>query len=110
MPSTRSAPFTLSAWIDESVIVGDEYRPGAYILASVIADPAAAEDLRDALRALKEKKIVRLHWFAESTKRRDQIAHAIAELDIAAIVALGRPFASTEAGACPAMLPRVPVV
>jgi hypothetical protein len=91
MPNLHTVPFALSAWIDESVIVGDENLPGVYILASVIADPAAVNDLRDALRGLKEKKIVRLHWFAESAKRRDRIAHAISELDVVAIVALGRP-------------------
>jgi len=44
-----------------------------------------------ALRALREKRLVRLHWATESAKRRDLIAHAIAEFDIAAIVALGTP-------------------
>jgi hypothetical protein len=80
-----------SAWIDESIIVGDDHQPGAYALASVITDPSAVEGLRDTLLALKERKVVRLHWVAESTKRRDLIAHTIAELDIASVVALGRP-------------------
>ncbi len=91
MPTPPPSTFTLTAWIDESVIVGDEHRPGAYTLASVIADSAAVADLRDALRTLTEPKIVRLHWKAESAKRRDLIAQTIAGLDIAVIVAVGSP-------------------
>ncbi|WP_328330701.1 hypothetical protein OHA70_09445 [Kribbella sp. NBC_00382] len=96
MLSKQSPASALSAWIDESIIVGDDYQPGAYALASVIADSSATEGLRDALRGLRERKVVRLHWVAESEKRRDQIAHAIAGLDIAAIVALGMPVHRTK--------------
>ncbi|MEV6411109.1 hypothetical protein [Kribbella sp. NPDC051718] len=80
----------LTAWIDESIIVRKDH-PGAYALASVITDASAVDDLRDILRALREKKVVRLHWVAESKKRRDLIAHTIAELDLVSVVALGKP-------------------
>jgi hypothetical protein len=90
MLSKHSPAPALSAWIDESIIARRDH-PGAYTLASVIADPVDVDDLRFALRALREKRLVRLHWSAESAKRRDLIAHAIAEFDITAIVALGTP-------------------
>lgn len=91
MPAARPPAHALSAWIDESIIVGSDRHPGAYTLASVITDESAVEDLRDIFRALREKKVVRLHWVAESTKRRDLIAHTIAELDLHSVVALGTP-------------------
>jgi hypothetical protein len=91
MPSTAAPDFTLTAWIDESVIVGDAHRPGTYTLAAVIADGAAVESLREDLQALTERKIVRLHWVAESAKRRDVIAETIAGLGIVAIVVVGSP-------------------
>jgi hypothetical protein len=90
MLSKHSPTSALSAWIDESIIVRKDH-PGAYTLASVITDSINVDDLRFALRALREKRVVRLHWATESPKRRDLIAHAISEFDIAAIVALGAP-------------------
>ncbi|GAA3596528.1 hypothetical protein [Kribbella ginsengisoli] len=90
MLSNHSPASALSAWIDESIIVGKDH-PGAYALASVITDVSAVDDLRDTFRALREKKVVRLHWVAESTKRRDLITHTIAELDLVSVVALGKP-------------------
>jgi hypothetical protein len=90
MLSNHSPASSLSAWIDESIIMRKDH-PGAYTLASVITDPISADDLRHALRDLREKRLVRLHWKAESPKRRDLIAHAIAGFDITAIVALGTP-------------------
>jgi hypothetical protein len=90
-PSPDSAGFTLSAWVDESVIVGGDERPGAYTLAAVLADPLGCEDLRGALRALTARRVVRLHWVAESAKRRDLIAQVISDMDVAAIVTVGSP-------------------
>jgi hypothetical protein len=91
MPSNHASTFSLSAWTDESVIVGDEIRAGTYTLAAVVAETAAVASIRAMLQALTEQKVVRLHWVAESAKRRDLIAQAIAGLDIAAIVAVGSP-------------------
>ncbi|TDO54516.1 hypothetical protein EV643_101305 [Kribbella sp. VKM Ac-2527] len=88
---TKPADFTLFAWVDESVIVGDGLLPGSYTLAAVVADAADLERLREDLKALTGKGVVRLHWNAESDKRRDQIAQAAAALDIAAIVVVGAP-------------------
>ncbi|MFI5711038.1 hypothetical protein [Kribbella sp. NPDC051620] len=56
-----------------------------------MTDPINVDDLRFALRALREKRLVRLHWATESPKRRDLIAHAISEFNISAVVALGTP-------------------
>jgi len=81
----------LFAWVDESVIVGDGSMPGSYTLAAVVADADERERLREDLKALIGKGVVRLHWVAESDKRRDQIAQATAALDIAAIVVVGAP-------------------
>jgi hypothetical protein len=87
-----SAPDSpLIAWVDESVIVGGDDRPGAYTLAAVIADDDAIEGLRNDLRALTERKIVRLHWVAESAKRRDLIVETVAALGVVAIVVVGSP-------------------
>lgn len=93
MPPNPPPPseFTLSAWVDESVIVGGDHGPGAYTLAAVIAEDAATDGLRETLRALTERKIVRLHWVAESTKRRDVIVEAIARLGIVGVVVVGAP-------------------
>ena len=91
MPSNPAPAFSLSAWTDESVIVGNDIRAGTYTLAAVVAETAAVASIRDMLQALTEEKVVRLHWVAESAKRRDLIAQAIAGLDIAAIVAVGSP-------------------
>jgi hypothetical protein len=40
---------------------------------------------------LTERKIVRLHWVAESTKRRDLIVETVAALGVVAIVVVGSP-------------------
>jgi hypothetical protein len=60
-------------------------------MAAVVADSSDADDIRQVLLGLTVQREVRLHWVAESTKRRDLIAHAISTLDIAAIVTVGSP-------------------
>jgi hypothetical protein len=95
-PSPDSAGFTLSAWVDESVIVGWDGRPGVYTLAAVVADSANCDDIRDRLRALTLSRGGRLHWVDESSKRRDVIAAAIADIDLAAIVTIGSPMDKTK--------------
>jgi hypothetical protein len=91
MPSTRPAPFTLSAWIDESLIIDSRDVPDTYTLAAVVADQDDCDDLRATMLDLAVRPRVRLHWVAESAKRRDLIAHRISTLDIAAIVTVGAP-------------------
>jgi hypothetical protein len=91
MLSTATPAFRLFAWIDESVIVGPPGGSGTYTMAAVIADPAQCHELRSELRALTIRPGVRLHWVAESPKRRDLIADAIGRMDIAAILTVGTP-------------------
>jgi hypothetical protein len=91
MPSTAAPDFTLTAWIDESVIVGREGIPGTYTMAAAIADPTGCGDIRDRLRSLTRGRSGRLHWAHESPKKRDAIASLIAAMDLAAIVVVGTP-------------------
>ncbi|WP_130442645.1 hypothetical protein [Kribbella rubisoli] len=70
MPSSSTSESTLSAWIDESVIVGNDQHPGTYTLAAVVTDDAAVASLRAERRMLTQRRVVRLHWVAESAKRR----------------------------------------
>lgn len=71
VPTSSGPDAALSAWIDESVLVGDDQRPGTYTLAAVVTEDAALDGLRADLEALTERKVARLHWVAESAKRRD---------------------------------------
>jgi hypothetical protein len=77
--------------VDESVIVGPVGRSGTYTMAAVITDSARCDELRRELAGLSIKPGVRLHWVGESVKRRDLIAEAIAQMDIAAILTVGTP-------------------
>jgi hypothetical protein len=43
VPNSSAPDSPLIAWVDESVIVGGDDRPGAYTLAAVIADDDAIE-------------------------------------------------------------------
>jgi hypothetical protein len=83
--------FSLSAWVDESVVVGAVGQSGTYTMAAVVTDNARCEDLRRELTDLSIKPGVRLHWVGESVKRRDLIAEAIARMDIASILTVGTP-------------------
>lgn len=92
MPLPNHAEFTLSAWVDESVLVGGgRHAVGVYTLAAVVADTASADEIRAKLRTLTYTRNGRLHWVDESSKRRDDIAAAIAAIDLAAIVTVGSP-------------------
>lgn len=62
-----------------------------YVLASVVADPAACHAVRETLRSLTIQRGGRLHWRDEDRKLRDRIAHAVADVDIAAIAVVGSP-------------------
>jgi hypothetical protein len=91
VPNSSAPDSQLFAWVDESVIVGDVDRSGTYTLAAVLADQGAIDELRAQLLALTERKIVRLHWVAESAKRRDLIVETVAALGVMAIVVVGTP-------------------
>ncbi|GAA1553951.1 hypothetical protein GCM10009789_04260 [Kribbella sancticallisti] len=91
MPSAPSPTFTLSAWIDESIIVGRDDRSGTYTMAAAIADPVECDDIRAGLRSLTVGRAERLHWAHESPKRRDAIAAFIASIDIAVVTVIGKP-------------------
>lgn len=91
VPTSSGPDAALSAWIDESVLVGDDQRPGTYTLAAVVTEDAALDGLRADLEALTERKVARLHWVAESAKRRDAIAETIAGLGIVAVAVAGSP-------------------
>lgn len=82
--------FELHAWVDESMHgAGGDRAQGIYILAAVIADPAACDPVRARLRALVPKSEVRLHWNRESGKLRMEIAKALSECDLAHLVVVG---------------------
>ena len=91
MPSPSAPDFSLFAWVDESVIVGRAGSTGTYTMAAVITDSAHCDELRYELRTLTIRPGVRLHWVAESEKRRDLIAEAVGRMDIAAILTVGTP-------------------
>jgi hypothetical protein len=88
--------FTLSAWLDESVIIDDRYQPGRYTLAAVVADTSECDVMRDRLRSLTLRRGGRLHWKAESLKRRNLIASTVADFDIAALVVSASPVARSK--------------
>ena len=77
------------AWVDESVLVG----AGLYILAAVVATPAACDDIRQMLRDLRFKNKPRLHWYEEDDARRHKIAVAIAACDATSLVVIASPMA-----------------
>jgi hypothetical protein len=86
---TPPPEFSLTAWVDESVIVDRGTRTGIYTLAAAVADPTACDDIRVGLRSLTPGRAERLHWAHESPKRRDAIAAFLATIDIAAVVVVG---------------------
>ena len=90
--SDSTHEFTLSAWVDESVIIDGPRCPGGtYTLAAAVVETASVTAMRESLQTLTLTKGGRLHWVDESAKRRDRIAAAIAAFDLAAIVATGAP-------------------
>ena len=91
MPTPPAPHFALTAWVDESIVLGPAGNAGTYTMAAVAADVRHCDDLRRELSDLTIKPGVRLHWVAESVKRRDLIAEAVSRMDVAAIVTVGTP-------------------
>jgi hypothetical protein len=73
------------AYVDESV---DADR---YVLAAVTVDADAAAEIREVLRALRLRGQQRLHWHAEASVRRAELASAAAEFGCASIAVVGAP-------------------
>jgi hypothetical protein len=60
--------------------------PGRYIVGAVIREAALAPQARDAMRNLLLAKDGKLHWRDESRRRQEQIARAIADLNVEHLV------------------------
>lgn len=88
MPSEEAH---FSAWIDESVVEPSGAAVGAYVLAVSIIPVGREVELRDRLRGLLTGKSNRLHWWMESSRRREAITSAIARFDLTHMVAVARP-------------------
>lgn len=69
---------------------------GLYILAAVVCDPIRCESTRETLRALRYRKQPRLHWRDEDRVRRDKIAAAVAQFEMAAVVVVGTPLLKSQ--------------
>jgi hypothetical protein len=81
-----------SAYVDESE--SDRVRdPDVYLLAAALVPQEAVEPVRAALRGLLLAGQRKLHWHAESDKRRRQMVAVIAELEALHLVVVrcGRP-------------------
>lgn len=73
------------AFVDESQ--SDSRRdPNVYILAAVICDPSVADELREAMRALRLRGQDKVHWRDESDPRRMAIVRAIVASQMASLV------------------------
>ena len=62
-----------------------------YVLAAVVADPLECDVIRDKLKDLRRGRQPRIHWSSEDPRRKSRIVTAVADLDVAAIVAVGTP-------------------
>ncbi|TDU90240.1 hypothetical protein EV138_3825 [Kribbella voronezhensis] len=91
MSATTPSDFSLTAWVDESIIVDRTTSQGSYTLAAAVADPTTCDDIRAGLRSLTPSRAERLHWAHESPKLRDAIAEFLTTIDIAAVVVVGSP-------------------
>ncbi|WP_329004216.1 hypothetical protein OHA18_12520 [Kribbella sp. NBC_00709] len=66
MPSPSEPAFNLSAWVDESVIVGPVGGSGTYTMAAVVTDDACCDDLQRELAGL-----------VDSARRKRLISHEL---------------------------------
>lgn len=86
---------TLHAWVDESMRI-DTGDKGAYVLASVVCDPACCDPIRDELRSLRLKRQQRLHWRDEDANRRTKIAETFGQVNVTAVVVVGEALARSK--------------
>jgi hypothetical protein len=82
-------PAASTAFADESLRVRDEL----YILAAVIAADQDADEVRNVLRELRQRRQARLHWREESSKRRSALVTAIARLPHTGVIVAGHGMA-----------------
>lgn len=67
------------AWVDESE-PGQPARQASYVLAAGICRDTDADEVREKMQGLLLRGQRKLHWHAESSKRRQQIIDAVADL------------------------------
>lgn len=73
------------AWGDESGS-NPGRDPGAYIMSAAIIEPAEAEQIRDAMLALRRRSERKVHWRSDSETRHDEVVKIIADLPVEAFV------------------------
>jgi hypothetical protein len=80
-----------AAWSDESFQEKDE--SGFYIIAAAIVEADAADEARDAMRALRSSKrsTGKLHWSEMDHRQRQRAANTVATLGGVHLVAIGSP-------------------
>ena len=86
-PQRRSSEFALHAWVDESMRV----QAGIYLLAAVVCVAGDCDQHRDTLRSLLDAGQPKLHWRAESPKRRTKIIQTVSSFDMTSVVVIGTP-------------------
>ena len=86
-----AAPFSLQAWVDESIQAPRREQPGVYYLAAAVADPDECEPTREVLRGLVRRRHGRLHWRDELPDQQEKIAVAIGSQDLAHVIVVATP-------------------
>jgi hypothetical protein len=73
------------AFVDESES-DRKADPDTYILAAALIEPCALDEIRTKVRGLLIPRQRKMHWHDESTRRRDTIIQAIADLEALHVV------------------------
>ncbi|NYI06228.1 hypothetical protein [Allostreptomyces psammosilenae] len=97
MPEDDRGEAVWRAYLDESE-PDRRVSPGVYLMAAAVPDPEAVEPVRETLRLLRRPEQRKLHWHAESAKRRREIVEAIVALPALHVVVVlnGQPGESSE--------------
>lgn len=74
-----------AAWGDEAGFVRAD-GSSVYLMSAVLAEPAAATMLREAMRDTRLRGEKKIHWRHSSGKRRDQVIDTIMELPVECMV------------------------